>query len=487
MHTPTTLDPFAHAADLLDPPTSPHLTDPTGWVNDRLNETIWSKQAAILNSVRDHRYTAVHSCHDAGKSFISSRAAAWWIDVHPPGEAALVSTAPTFQQVRAILWKEIGRAHRKGNLPGRVNQTEWWLGPELVGFGRKPADTDPAAFQGIHERFVLIIIDEACGVPKAIFDAVDALATNEEARVLAIGNPDNPSAHFAEICKRGSGWNVIHIDGLETPNFTGEPIPDELRPLLLSPTWVEERKERWGENSPLYLAKVRGVFPVDADDGVVRASKLAECRIPRDVIADELLSPIELGIDVGAGGDETVIWERRGVRAGRVWRNQSKDPNVVIELCLRAIVETGASAAKVDTIGWGWGIAGALERARLAGEHRCEIVPVNVAVAPQDPERFPILRDELWWDVGREFCEHARWDLSAIDDDVAAQLLAPRYQLLKGKVKVEPKAETKARIGRSPDDADALLMAFWTPPPLVDEIVADEDLDAELHALISPY
>jgi hypothetical protein len=47
----------------------------------------------------------------------AARIAAWWLDVHPPGEAFVVSTAPTFSQVRAILWREIGRAHRKGGLP----------------------------------------------------------------------------------------------------------------------------------------------------------------------------------------------------------------------------------------------------------------------------------------------------------------------------------------------------------------------------------
>jgi hypothetical protein len=62
---------------------------------------------------------------------------------------------------------------------------------ELVAFGRKPADHDQAAFQGIHALNPLIVIDEACGVPKSIFDAVDALATNSNARVLAIRNPDD--------------------------------------------------------------------------------------------------------------------------------------------------------------------------------------------------------------------------------------------------------------------------------------------------------
>lgn len=479
-------------ADLYDPPENPHRHNPVAWVHERLGEHTWSKQALILNSLRDHRYTAVHSAHDLGKSFIASRAAAWWMDVHPEGEAFVVSTAPTFPQVRAILWREIGRAHRGGNtkrpLPGRVNQTEWWMGPELVGYGRKPADTDQAAFQGIHARYVLVIIDEACGVPKGIFDAVDALATNEAARVLAIGNPDDSTSHFAEICKPGSGWNVIHLDGLESPNFTDEPIPDELRGLLLSPTWVEERKARWGENSPLYLSKVRGLFPEDADDGVVRASKLAQCMIARDHQPGALL-PIELGIDVGAGGDESVIRERRGVLAGRVWRDRSRDPEAIIDLALRAIIETGATSVKIDSVGIGWGIAGWLENLRKRGEHTAQIYPVHVGMSSTDPTRFALLRDQLWWEIGRELCEQNVWDLSALhddDDDAAAQLLAPKYGLdVHGRVKVEPKDETRKRIGRSPDDADALLLAYFVPPAVVDDVMDETDFGYD-DELISP-
>jgi hypothetical protein len=64
-----------------------------------------------------------------------------------------------------------------------------YIGNELVVYRRKPAEYDPAAFQGIHGGYVLVIIDEADGVPKSIFDAVDALATNVDARVVAVGTP----------------------------------------------------------------------------------------------------------------------------------------------------------------------------------------------------------------------------------------------------------------------------------------------------------
>ncbi len=39
--------------------------------------------------------------------------------------------------------------------PGRITlDAKWYIGNELVAYRRKPADYDPAAFQGIHARYV---------------------------------------------------------------------------------------------------------------------------------------------------------------------------------------------------------------------------------------------------------------------------------------------------------------------------------------------
>jgi hypothetical protein len=116
-------------------------------VRDRLGEFRWSKQREILEAVVRHRYVAVKSAHDTGKS----------MEPLGPLHGGLISrqdpfattTAPTTKQVHAILWRYIGQAHRKGNLAGRITlDDEWYMGPggkELVAFGRKPADHDPSA------------------------------------------------------------------------------------------------------------------------------------------------------------------------------------------------------------------------------------------------------------------------------------------------------------------------------------------------------
>jgi hypothetical protein len=495
---------LSRLAARLDPAPHRYRRDPVGWVQDRLLEFIWSKQRRILEALVDHPRVGVTACHDSGKSFIAARAAAWWLDTHRPGEAFVVTTAPRFEQVRAILWREIGKAHRKGQLVGRVNQTEWWLDltgrhytaaasqEELVAYGRKPSDEDQAAFQGIHARYVLVIIDEADGVHKGLLDATETLVTNADARILAIGNPVDPASAFAVATKlpgdiepdseaaeeydSPAGWHVIRIDGLKTPNFTDEKVPDELRGLLLSRSWVEDMAQRHGAGSAWFVGHVRGRHPLDTEDGVIRGSALRACRhldadgnaLPPEQLWDpDQLLPVELGIDVGAGGDESVIRERRGVRASRVWRQRSSDTTELVDLALAAIKITGATAVKIDTVGIGKGVGDRLEQLRREGMHQARIVAVNVGERALDPAQYPRLRDQLWWEVGRELIEDAAVDLSELDEQTISQLTAPRLLPADAanRVKVEPKQATRDRIGRSPDDADAYLLAYLHLPP----------------------
>lgn len=444
-------------------------TDPVAWVTERCGEVAWSKQREIMSALLDHRRVAVRSCHGVGKSHIASRVAAWWLDVHQPGEAFVVTSAPTYAQVRAILWRYIRQIHSKAKLPGRVNQTEWLLDDELVAFGRKPADHDEAAFQGIHARRVLVILDEACGIPEQLWIAADALTTNEGCRLLAIGNPDNPATHFKTVSDETSRWHKIRISAFDSPNLTGEQVPPDLAELLISRSWVEEKAAEWGTDNPIYLSKVLGEFPSQDPYAVVRVEDVAACRQPHDEPHPAAaLVPVELGVDVGGGGDLTVIRERRGLQAGREWTSRSDRPEQLAPLVLTAIRESGATNVKIDSIGIGWGLIGELRNLGTAGRHNARVHGVNVAEKATDPVKYANLRAQVWWEVGRLLSEQRAWDLSTMDnpDRTVAELLEPRWVLdTSGRIKVEAKDDIRERLdGRSPDHADALLLAFYSAP-----------------------
>lgn len=459
---------WAYAADLIDPPSVKWRRDPVRWLHERAGAETWSKQREIIESVRDHHNTAVHSCHEVGKSWIAAATAAWWLDTHPIGEARVVTTAPTQAQVEAILWNEINGFHDRAGLAGRLNLTEWYFGKYLAGLGRKPSEHSPAAFQGLHARYLLLILDEAYGIPKNIWDGGSTLAANEHSRVLVIGNPDGPG-EFEEVCRPDSGWNVIHIGAQHSPNFTGEDVSQFLRDMLIHPRWVEERAKKWGRESALFQSKCDGVFPSGGDPfAVIRYDWARKCQLMDFPFGE----PVEAGIDVGAGGDRTYIQERRGLRAGRSQSFIDPDPIRTVGELVLALKEWGVTRAKIDSTGIGWAIAGALKnessRHNPLGPrgHDAEIIPVNFGSGPTEgtEKKYLNKRAELWWS-GRERSRPGveTWDLSELDDDVINELCAPKYEVLDnhGKVKIEPKKDIIKRLGMSPDAAEALLLAFF--------------------------
>lgn len=434
--------------------------DPVLWVGERLNETLWSKQRAILNSVRDHRRTAVQSAHGIGKSWTAARVVAWWLDVHPPGQARVITSAPTGDQVKAILWNEIGRAHSSGKLPGRLNQTEWWMPlpdgrEELVAFGRKPAEHNPTAFQGIHERYVLVVFDEAAGIPGVLWEAADSLISNDDSRFLSIGNPDDPLSEFAAVCKPGSGVNVIRVSAFDTPNFTGETIPDHMRHRLVGPVWVEEKRRKWGETNPLYIAKVLGEFPENTTDGLIPMQwiKAAQERsLPASL-------PIELGTDVGGGGDRSVTACRRGPHVRIIRRDQNPDTMQTAGNLIADIRDTSATVAKVDEIGIGRGLVDRLK------EQKKPVIGINVGQQARDSEAYANLRAEGYWGL-RERFQEGSIDIDPADEDLAAQLVDIKYKRTSsGRIQIESKDEMKRRGKPSPDDADAVMLAFLQAKP----------------------
>lgn len=468
LQTKTPASRWASAADLVEAPTKALAADPVRWATER-GLHLWSGQRQIIESVRDHAQTAVRSCHEIGKSFTAACAACWWIDVHPPGEAFVVTTAPTDKQVRAVLWREINRLHTKLGLSGRTNLTEWYIGKEMVAFGRKPADHDPAAFQGIHARYMLVILDEACGVPKELWDAASTLGANVHARVLAIGNPDDATGEFFDNCKPGSGWNVLGIGYDQTPNFTGEPVPDDLRELLISREWVEGRALKWGEESALFASKCKGEFPVGASPWIVvplmHVQKCMYLEYPPEGL-------LEGGIDVGAGSDRTVLTWRQGRRLLGQFAFVNSDPMASVGALVQKINELGIRKIKIDPIGVGWALAGRLrELSRVHNPtnpeacHNAEIIGVNFAELPDLGKEHLYLnkRAQVWWEVGREMSRLGLWSLDGLDEDTLQELTTPLYEIMdsRGKIKIEPKEKVKKRLGRSPDGADSLLLAFF--------------------------
>lgn len=446
--------------NLWNPPPNPYANNPRGWVHEVLGEETWSAQDTIFESVANNRYTTVKSCHGPGKSYTASRLGSWWIATKE--DPFLITSAPTSHQVRSILWREIRRAKLKANMPGKITQgqvPEWKIAGELVGFGRKPADyLDPneaaAAFQGIHALHVLIILDEGSGIPDWLATACETLVTNENSRILVIGNPDNPVSWFAKTHRPGSGYNRITITAFDTPAFTGEYVSERLSNLLTSKIWVEERKKRWGETSPLYISKVKAEFPQVTDDTVF-TPYMIEIAKATDLSANH--EEPRNGFDVARlGADECVVYQNRGgyVRLLKKWGKLDLMATVGEFRRINKNDVALTPTTVVDVVGVG---AGVFDRLR---ELDYDVAAFNGGEKALNPAKYKNRRTEAYWEAA-EMCEAGLIDMDEADEDLQAELLEHHYVTNSvGQIQLEPKEDIAQRLGRSPDRADAFVMSL---------------------------
>lgn len=460
-------------------------SDPVWWCEHVLKVKLWSKQVEIIESVRDNSVTAVRSCHGVGKSFIAAQTILWFLNCFTP--SIVLSTAPTWRQVEKLVWKEVRASYARAAAARRpLGGKLLPASPELhierdQWYAAGLSTNDPDRFQGYHEKHILVIVDEAAGVPEDIFEAIEGVLTSEHSRLLLLGNPTAVGGSFHKAFKT-PGYHTIHIGAFDTPNFiafgitpedfengtwedkiTG-PLPN---PKLITPAWAYDKYVKWGPGSPAYQARVEGQFPEAAEDALI---PIAWVEAAMDRWEEtEPGEPIELGVDVARfGNDETVIAPRRGPRVDPLKVYSQKDTMETAGLVLATHREIGSTDVKVDVIGLGAGVVDRLK------ELRVPVSAVNVSEAATDPERFKNLRAELWWNLRERLNPNPRLNPDPIalppDDVLMADLTNVKYRInSRGQIEIESKEDIKKRLGRSPDRGDAVVLAFapgrsvWDP------------------------
>lgn len=448
------------------------MHDPVAWVQERLGEEMWSRQIEIMRAVGENPQVAVQSGHGIGKSWLASRLVAWWLDTRPQdNNTFVVTTAPTANQVKVVLWRYIQDVWGKHNLVGRVtggNVPEWKIGNQIMAFGRSPSDYNESAFQGVHAKHLLVILDEACGITEQLWNACHALATGSENHILAIGNPDRTSSHFHKVCTTEPGWHRIRISSLDSPNLSGEPVSDQLRDTLVKPDWIDRAKARWGENSSIYKAKVLGEW-ADDEDGLIPMSwvRAANDRWEawKDAGGHQPPGRTVFRVDVAyTGDDKTVICTRKGDVVMSVEPFAHRDTVQVANLVEARMLDWVDPVAVIDTVGVGVGV---LDRLRHRG---FSVQGFNAGKSGgkkadgTDELKFLNWRAAAWWNM-RELLDPAMDARLALppNDDLTADLTAPWFEpVAGGKIKVAAKDEIRKRLGRSTDYGDAVIQAMWS-------------------------
>ena len=394
------------------------------------------------------RRISVRSGHGVGKSTAVALAAVWHVLMRVPSKT--VVTAPTSSQLFDACFAEMKNVAKRLKPPFdnllelKSDRIELKSHPESTFISCRTSRAEqPEALAGVHSPSVLLIADEASGIPSSVFEAASGSMSGHSATTILTGNPTRNTGFFYDTHNRlRDDWYTMHVSCVDSPR--------------VSEDFVEDMKRRYGEDSPAYHVRVLGNFPPSEEDTVIPVS-LIEHAMANDIKVHEDTIAI-WGLDVARqGGDASVLAKRQGpvIHPLTVWRNLD-----LMQLTGAVKAEYDAMPPSkrpaeiiVDSNGFG---AGVLDRLRELG---LPARGLNVSERAMAKDTYLNLRAELWFKM-KMYLEGMDVSLPR-DDALYAELAAPRYHFTSaGKLQVESKDSMKKRGVASPDRADAVALSL---------------------------
>lgn len=405
---------------------------------------------AVEKAIKDEapRRISVRSGHGIGKTATFSWLILWFLFCFK--ESQIPCTAPTSEQMNDALWKEVAKWLMR--MPEGI-KSKFEVTNTHIRVTERPATwfaraktarkESPEALAGIHGDYVMLVIDEASGVPEEIFNTAEGALTEPNILVIMISNPTRTVGYFYDSHhKDQKNWQTLHFSSLDSP--------------LVDYGYVNRIIEKHGEDSDEFRIRVLGEFPkLDAldDKGYIPLLMEEDLRLtPSGEFVGEKL----MGIDPSGEGDDKTVWVvRDNFKAKVVAQEQISSEKSIAEktLTLMDYYNIRPENVFIDNFGSGANVAKELALSR----QQFRVNSMNVGEKARDEEFYINLRAESfdrmrkWLRQGGELVNHKGWD----------ELLSIRFRReLSGKMKIMGKREMKNEGVKSPNVADALMLTF---------------------------
>lgn len=407
---------------------------------------------------------SIMSGQGSGKDWWTARTILWFLANFT--DPLIPCTANSAKQLRNVLWAEISRhmdQGRKANPADPASQSflremftwqservffkpkkgESWFAEAVTVNKNASSDEQSSTLAGRHAKHMMIVADEAAGIPNAVFSPLEGTMTDPVNFMVMIFNPIRTQGFAIDSqYKDREKWIALRWNCEESERVSKEHI--------------EYMREKYGVDSAPYRMRVLGLPPLSDSDTL----------IPMDWIQDALerhfdpdpLAGYRQGLDVGAGGDKSVSIIRNGGKVFPPERNSSPDTGTIARWAVGIRDKYQVNATFVDNIGVGWGVYCYIRNdlGRTSG-----VYAADSRGKATNPERFHNKRAEMYWRL-REAFERGEVDLPD-DDDLVNQLACIKYEN-EGKTQIWKKSKLKTLMdGDSPDEADSLADTYYLP------------------------
>ncbi|MCM1295980.1 MAG: hypothetical protein NC311_10600 [Muribaculaceae bacterium] len=422
-------------------------------------------QCEILQSVVNNKMTSVRSGHGVGKTATLSWLICWFLLTHP--HAKIPCTAPTQNTLRDVLWNELAKWIQKSPF---LKAHLRWTGEKVSLRGHEDdwyavarTATKPEALQGFHAQYLMYIIDEASGVPDAVFEPVLGSLSTAGSRLVMCANPTQLSGFFYDSHHNArDSYHCIVADGRKSGRVSEE--------------YVRQIIHMFGEDSDVFRVRVAGEFPLQNDDAFIPLYLLERSVRMKPVVRERPMT-IDIACDVARyGNDKTII----GSKIDEVVKIEDKahgqdtmtTAHKIMEISERIVrrhhFENEIVPVKIDDSGVGGGVTDRLRQIKASEPERFRwmyILPVifgqhiknqyfdDTTTLMMANVRSMLLTED---DEGRE----KGVELILPDDqDLISQFAARKYIMTpNSRVRVESKDKMKERGLSSPDEADCVCM-----------------------------
>ena len=417
----------------------------------------WQEEA--LEAFPHNPRMAMRACKGPGKT----ATLAWigWNFLLTLPHSVVGATSISGANLRTALWTELARWRERSELLKsmfEMNRSEifcrehpkTWKMEARTWAQDADAEQIGAALSGLHSEYVMWLLDESGGYPEAILPTCEAIFSGnpKRAHIVQAGNPLLLSGPLYRACVTARAlWKVITI--------TGDP-DDPKRSPRIGIEHAREQIAQYGRENAWVKVNIFGEFPEHSINALIGPNEIeaAEKRVVRE---SEIVNAARiLGVDVARFGDDaSVIFPRQGIVAftPQIFRNI--DGVQGAGHVARKWQDWQADACFVDNTG-GWG-ASWIDQLRVLGRRP---IPVDYAGRPYDP-RYANKRAEMYFNLVDWIKGGAR--LPPDCPEIGQALTQITYTFRGDRMLLEDKAQLKARIGMSPDHADALCQTFAAP------------------------